>query len=135
MGDGRCRILSQPCNQGRRNPVGMGWVTVAAGYYHSLAIKADGTLWAWGDNNHGQLGDGTTAEGHSPVHIGSDTDWVMVSAGYLHSLAIKADGTLWAWGYNGYGQLGLGHDDNQHSPAHIRFSKAMPWLYLLLLSD
>jgi len=75
----------------RNSPVKIGsdttWVTVAAGGYHSLAIKADGTLWAWGYNYYGQLGDGTTTQRNSPVQIGSDTTWVTVAAGYYHSLA------------------------------------------------
>jgi alpha-tubulin suppressor-like RCC1 family protein len=60
---------------------------------HSLAIKTDGTLWAWGLDVSGQHGDGT----FSPVRIGNDTNWASVSAGLVHSLAIKTNGELWAW--------------------------------------
>src|SRR3989337_2185821 len=81
---------------------------IAAGSYHTLAIKSDGTLWAWGYNYAGQLGDGTTSNKTTPVQIGTGTNWSQIAAGGYHTLAIKSDGTLWAWGYNSYGQLGDG---------------------------
>ena len=81
---------------------------IAAGSYHTLAIKSDGTLWAWGYNYSGQLGDGTTSNKTTPVQIGTGTNWSQIAAGGYHTLAIKSDGTLWAWGYNSYGQLGDG---------------------------
>ncbi|MDR0334816.1 MAG: hypothetical protein LBH69_02890 [Methanomassiliicoccaceae archaeon] len=85
------------------------WMTVAAGDGHTVAIKTDGTLWAWGHNLYGQIGDGTTrSDRYTPVKIGTDTDWAMVSAGYGHTVAIKTDGTLWSWGFNQDGQLGNG---------------------------
>ena len=86
--------------------IGSGYVSVSAGDYHTLAIKTDGTLWAWGDNDYGQLGDGTNEGKNTPVLIG--TGWAYVSAGSDHIVAIKTDGTLWAWGDNNYGQLGNG---------------------------
>ena len=79
---------------------------VSAGNAHSLGVKSDGTLWAWGRNEDGELGDGTITNRHSPVQIGSDTTWAMVSAGSVHSLAVKSDGTLWAWGKNYFGEIG-----------------------------
>ena len=69
-------------------------------------MKADGTLWAWGYNGYGQLGDGTTSQQNSPVQVG--TGFASVAAGDCHTLAVKTDGTLWAWGVNAYGQLGDG---------------------------
>jgi len=81
---------------------------IAAGIAHTIALKSDGTLWAWGFNGYGQLGDGTTNDIYAPSRIGSDKDWVSVAAGSYHTLALKSDGTLWAWGYNGFGQLGDG---------------------------
>ena len=66
-----------------------------------------GTLWAWGRNNYGQLGNNTRVNRSSPVQtIASGTNWKSIASGYLHSLAIKTDGTLWTWGHNYYGQLG-----------------------------
>ena len=52
---------------------------LSAGHAHTLALKADGSLWAWGRNNHGQLGDGTTTVQSAPVQVGTDTDWVQVA--------------------------------------------------------
>lgn len=85
------------------------WKTVAAGDYHSLALKTDGTIWAWGDSADGTLGTGETYSGiivAVPTQVGADTDWVAVFAGPDHTVALKADGTLWGWGANGVGQLG-----------------------------
>ena len=79
---------------------------VAAGYYHSLVVKDDGTLWAWGDNDDGEVGDGTRVTRRSPVKVMSDV--ATVAAGNTHSLAVKTDGSLWAWGWNRIGALGDG---------------------------
>ncbi|MEA2047943.1 MAG: hypothetical protein U9O64_05780 [Campylobacterota bacterium] len=85
------------------------WKQVSAGYQFTVAIKPDGTLWAWGNNQSGQLGDGTTVEKHVPIQeFTGATDWSLVSAGRSHTVAIKSNGTLWAWGDNDYGQLGDG---------------------------
>ena len=83
---------------------------------HTVAVKTDGTLWAWGYNGAGQLGDGTTTDRSSPVQVGTDTNWASVAAGDLHTVAVKTDGTLWAWGDNGYGQLGDGTTDQRTQP-------------------
>jgi hypothetical protein len=82
---------------------------VAAGGSHTVAIKADGTLWAWGRNQAGQLGDGTTEDQSSPVQVGTATNWLAVAAGHHHTVAVRSDGTLWAWGRNQSGQLGGCH--------------------------
>jgi alpha-tubulin suppressor-like RCC1 family protein len=57
-----------------------------------------GTLWAWGNNQYGQLGDGTRKNDSIPKQIGTDNNWVTISTGYNHSVGLKSDGTLWAWG-------------------------------------
>jgi alpha-tubulin suppressor-like RCC1 family protein len=67
---------------------------------HSLATKTDNTLWSWGHNGSGQLGQNTTTYFSSPVQI-PGTTWSSISAGNNHSLATKTDGTLWSWGHNG----------------------------------
>ncbi|MCX8069677.1 MAG: hypothetical protein N2738_04155, partial [Thermodesulfovibrionales bacterium] len=77
---------------------------MSAGIVHTVAIKSDGTLWAWGDNYYGQLGDGSNSNKSKPTKIGGDNNWVSVAAGRRHSVAIKSDGTLWAWGGNSCGQ-------------------------------
>ena len=95
--------------------------TVFAGTHHTVAIKNDGTLWAWGSNQYGQLGDDGT-NSSNPKRIGMDKDWVSVSGGEYHTIALKNDGTLWAWGRNDKGQLGLGDDKlgiNQPSPQRL----------------
>jgi len=93
--------------------------TIAAGKCHTVALKTDGTLWAWGENMYGQLGDGTTTDRHFPVQIGFDTDWAEIAAGYGHTIALKTDGTLWAWGDNINGQLGNATTIEEHSPVPI----------------
>ncbi|MDR2560491.1 MAG: Ig-like domain-containing protein [Holophagales bacterium] len=100
-----------------------GNTTLAAGYSHSLAIKSDGTLWAWGNNYHGQLGDDTTTDKRTPVQVGTDKDWVAVTAGGYHTLAIKSDNTLWAWGRNSSGQLGDGTRTSRETPVQIGTDK------------
>lgn len=84
------------------------WTTLSAGLGHSVAIKSDGSLWAWGSNDYGQLGDGSLSSSSQPIRIGLDRDWVAISAGKYHTFGIKADGTLWGWGRNVEGQLGTG---------------------------
>ena len=76
---------------------------VAAGYGHSLAVKNDGTLWAWGANGYGQLGDGTQDNNRQPKMIMDNVK--AVAAGSDHSLALKNDGSVWAWGCNWAGQV------------------------------
>jgi|GEM_PF-921742 len=116
LGDGTTTNKSSPTRVGADTD----WAYISAGGWgHSLAIKSDGTLWAWGCNDSGQLGDGTTTSKTSPVKIGTDTDWVAVSGGYYYSLALKSDGTLWAWGYNQSGQLGNGTTNPTPTPVRI----------------
>ena len=85
---------------------GTGWTSVAAGDGYSLALRSDGTLWAWGSNTAGQLGDGTTTEHDTPEQVGAGTTWSSVSAGALHAVARRSDGTIWAWGDDAFGELG-----------------------------
>ena len=109
-----------PCS---KSPVQVGtdtdWASVAAGLEHSLGIKKDGSLWAWGDNSGGQLGLGDFSNRPSPTRVGTRKDWASVAAGAYHSLAVLTDGTLWSWGYNYLGQLGQGDTSTQASPTQI----------------
>lgn len=95
------------------------WADVYCGRYYTMAHRTDGTLWAWGDNQCGQLGDGTTTQRTSPVQIGTAGMYPVVACGYLYTLAIRADGTLWAWGDNAQGQLGDGTTIQRTSPVLI----------------
>lgn len=92
---------------------------VAAGDYHSLALKSDGTVWAWGYNVCGQLGDGTTTSKTTPVQVFGLTGITAIAGGGYHSLALKSDGTVWAWGDNGYGQLGDGTITQRIAPVQV----------------
>lgn len=81
-------------------------VAVACGYYHSMALKVDGTVWCWGEGYAGQLGnDGFDAQG-SPVQVTGLDNVIAIGGGEAHSMALKSDGTVWVWGANSYGQLG-----------------------------
>lgn len=95
------------------------WESVFAGIYHSLAIKRDGSLWAWGYNHSGQLGNGTTDFGLVPTRVGADNDWVLVAGGHYHTLGLRSDGSLWAWGDNAWGELGDGTTEDRLVPTRI----------------
>lgn len=96
------------------------WSKISAGNAHNLAVKSDGTLWAWGRNSDGQIGIGSNASSfNTPQQIGTDTDWASISAGDEFSLAIKTNGTLWAWGDNFFGQLGDTSTDDRNTPVQI----------------
>ena len=104
-------------------PQPCGYITMDAGYHHTLAVKSDGTVWAWGFNNHGELGDGTTTGREFPVQVSGLTNVIAVAAntdindGF--SLALKSDGTVWAWGANSQGELGDGTNTERHTPVQI----------------
>jgi alpha-tubulin suppressor-like RCC1 family protein len=114
-------------------PGGSGYLTdaaaVAAGGYFTVASRDDGTAWAWGRNDYGQLGDGTTTDSPVPVQvvgtggIGYLTSVTAVAAtsetGYSHAVALKDDGSVWAWGCNGYGQLGDGTTTGSSTPVQV----------------
>jgi alpha-tubulin suppressor-like RCC1 family protein len=116
LGDGTTTERHIPVQVG---PAAAKWQSVAAGRQHTVAVRTDGTLWAWGSNFDGQLGDGTTTNRHFPIQVGTNTNWQSVAAGHYHSLGLRKDGTLWAWGKNQYGQLGDGTDIFRNTPVHI----------------
>ena len=96
------------------------WVLATSGDEFSLAIKRDGSLWSWGENHFGQLGDGTT-EGHSaPARIAGNTTWRSAYAGHDHVVAESSDGTTWTWGSNRNGQLGDGRVLATRTPSPVQ---------------
>jgi alpha-tubulin suppressor-like RCC1 family protein len=94
------------------------WKLVDAGSNHTVATRNDDTLWAWGDNSFGQLGDGTTTGRNAPAQVGTAT-WSAISAGGNHTAGVRAGGTMWAWGRNVEGQLGDGTTTNRLSPVQV----------------
>ena len=97
-------------------------IAIAAGYYHSLAVRRDGTVWAWGNNNTGQLGNGTQNQSLFASQVSGITGNILaVSAGQFHSVALASDGSIWDWGYNANGELGNGTTTMQLSPNHSTY--------------
>ena len=92
---------------------------IAAGVAHSLALKFDGTVWAWGSNVYGQLGDKTNTDRLTPVQVSGLTNVVAIAAGFYHNVAIKSDGTVWAWGQNSFGQLGDTTTVDKNKPVQV----------------
>ena len=116
--------LGDGTTQDRHEPVLIGgmderWVCVETGGYHTAAISEDGSLYLWGSNDFGQLGDnGVDSFRTSPARLGEDA-WLAVSTGTFHTVAIRDDNTLWAWGYNSFGQLGDGTTEDRYEPVMI----------------
>lgn len=108
---------------GVSSPVQVGaltnWVKVVTNGDHTLAIKTDGTLWAWGYNGQGQLGLGSTTDASSPVQVGAGTSWTAIAVGRLCSLAVTSDGKLWSWGDNTHGELGQRNTTSLSSPTQV----------------
>ncbi len=106
------------------------WKAVATGNSHTVGIAEDGTLWSWGQNAIGQLGDGTTAHKSIPVRVQQKTEaetfvdnttkWKAVSTGDSFTVGIDSDGTLWSWGWNGKGQLGDGTNTDRTTPVRVQ---------------
>lgn len=105
------------------NPVRIGtdnnWISIAAGGRFTVGMKSDGTLWAWGKNDHWQLGNNSGPDQSAPIQVGNDNNWASVACGQDHTLALKSDGSLWAWGYNLSGPLGTGNTTDRPTPTQI----------------
>lgn len=120
LGNGTTTVGLSPVQVQTSGEVLSGVQAIAGGRYHSLALKNDGTVWAWGGNNSGQLGDGTNASSHTPVQVLNLTGVRCLASGGYHSLALKSDGTVWAWGFNLYGELGDGTAANSNRPVKVQ---------------
>jgi uncharacterized repeat protein (TIGR03803 family) len=135
VGDG---TTTSPRSSPQQVGTATNWRSISAGSYHSVATQQDGTLWSWGYNSYGGLGDGTYANHSIPAKVGTDNTWASVSAGYYHTLGTKLDGTLWSWGYNNYGQLGDGGTSPRNSPVQVGtaagWGKTYPSSYLTLVT-
>ena len=99
------------------------WCQVAANRFNTqlaIAVRQNGTAWAWGCNNYGQIGDNTTVNKSSPVSvIGGFTNWCQVAAGNRFSVGVRTNGIAWAWGNNGDGQLGDNTTADRSSPVSV----------------
>ncbi len=111
------------------------WKTVAAGGDFNLALKNDGTLWSWGDNVAGQLGNGVMDRDYNPIatQVGTDRDWKMITASWYNSYALKNDGSLWAWGSNSFGEVGDGTRTERAVPTRI--GESNDWVRVTGLGD
>jgi len=87
---------------------------------YSLALKSDGTVWSGGENEYGQLGDGTFVDRFTPVQVQGLTGVTVVVAGGIHGMALKSDGSVWAWDYNFRGQLGDNTQTNRNVPVRVQ---------------
>ncbi|MBK9608607.1 MAG: hypothetical protein IPO58_20020 [Betaproteobacteria bacterium] len=92
---------------------------IGAGHSHSFLIKDDRSLWVWGDNFNGQVGDGTQVERSSPVKLPGVAGIVDAGGGEAHSVAVRADGSVLAWGLNDRGQVGDGTTSNRALPTPV----------------
>jgi alpha-tubulin suppressor-like RCC1 family protein len=119
LGDGTTRSSDTPVAVAA--PAGVTFTAVAAGGDHSLALSSAGTVYAWGANTHGQLGDGTTRSSDTPVAVAAPAGvtFTAVAAGTGHSLALTPGGQVYAWGFDASGQLGDGTETDSMTPVEV----------------
>jgi alpha-tubulin suppressor-like RCC1 family protein len=124
-GAGQYGRLGNNSTTARSSPVSVvggftDWCQISAGNQHAVAIRQNGTVWGWGRNSYGQLGDNTVTCKSSPVSVvGGFTDWCQVSAGSAHSLGVRTGGTAWAWGRGSLGELGTDNTTCRSSPVSV----------------
>ena len=117
LGDGIDTLVSIPTQLFTFGAAG--WTSIATGYGSTCGIRQDGSLWSWGLNSAGQLGDGTMTDQSLPTIVDNSSAWVHINGFDYSYIAVKNDGTLWTWGYNGSGQLGDGTTTNRSSPVQV----------------
>ena len=125
-GENTTGVLGLNDTTSRSSPTQVGanttWAKVNKGGGGNMtgAIKTDGTLWVWGYNSQGQLGQNSETHYSSPRQVGSGTDWrTFATDGYSEAMATKTNGTLWMWGQNEYGQFGLNETASRSSPTQV----------------
>ena len=105
------------------NPVQVSGLTnitaISSGAVHSVAMRSDGTVWAWGRNLEGELGNGSTTTSNIPVQVSGLTNVAAIAGSNYTSHAVKSDGTVWGWGRNMFGQVGDGSTDDRHAPVQL----------------
>ena len=93
---------------------------ITAGSAHSVALKSNGTVWTWGFNAYGQIGNGSTENCFVPTQVEGLFDIIAIDAGGFTTVALKSDGTVWAWGDNRGGQLGDGSTTARYTPVQVQ---------------
>jgi alpha-tubulin suppressor-like RCC1 family protein len=88
------------------NPAAGAWNQISCGYRATAALISPGSLWVWGNNSFGVLGNNSLTNASSPIQVGSLSIWTQVSSGFFAMAGIQTPGTLWSWGLNSFGQLG-----------------------------
>ncbi len=103
------------------------WAYISSGRRHTCATRTDGTLWCWGSNGNGQLGQGSSSSSEylTPTQVESHSDWESVVAFNYHTCGIRQGGTLWCWGWNDFGQTGQGNTEDWYSPQQV--DESYPW--------
>ncbi len=92
---------------------------ISCGGWHTAALRYDGTVWTWGYNGYGELGDGTTTNRLTPVQVSGLSGVVAIAGGEYHTVALKSDGTVWAWGDNSGGEIGDGTTTQRNTPVQV----------------
>jgi alpha-tubulin suppressor-like RCC1 family protein len=126
--------IANRCSPTRESSSSTNWCAVNSGRNHTLALKTTGTLWAWGINSCGMLGDGTVSNRSTPVQVGAATTWCNISAGTYMSAGVQTNGTLWVWGINLCGTLGTGDTFSQCVPVR-EASSSTNWCQVALANN
>ncbi|MBA2956375.1 cutinase family protein [Nocardioides sp. MAH-18] len=113
---GTSRLVARPVLVG---PAGAGWLDVSTGGWHTCAVRGDGTMWCWGQNTFGQVGNATAGVQTAPVQVGPATNWRQVSTSWGHSCGVTGAGEMACWGINKDGQIGTGTLDDAWSPQPV----------------
>jgi alpha-tubulin suppressor-like RCC1 family protein len=122
LGNSTALLLAKGAQGGNSDPVQVtgAWSNISAGQEYTCGIMSDRSLWCWGDNSNGQLGNGSQTSASTPVAtLVSGQAWASVAAGSAHTCALATDSTLWCWGDNSDGQLGTGSGGVQLLPAQV----------------